>query len=452
MYYEYTCNIPCKIILTHWGRVTHICVNKLTIIGSDNGLSPDRCQAIIWTNAGILLIGPLGTNISEILIEILTFSFMKMRLKVSSAKRRPFCLRLNVLRRHIFFFNDLEFMHTISQLLVSNSFHINGLVQACGISSALALEIPQFSTKPLIYCTQLKQSRKQFPCSYMYTMPIHAISQEMATGHMPGTLHQTGHSMHGALRPWEHKPINNKEKQCIYDLPFCLKYCFFNSCNTTCLLQNIDWLVQERCKSHALAMEFCLSCTNPSIWPMWHASYIQISIMIVDRLIYIYILQADICNHCNDTCRSVHIWKQFKCNIMTLNSMRNLSKTLIVNVEKTLMQWILHTKGQWCGALMISILWSREICSTNTVLTSRIALMWLRAHSKLAPNQWKMSLQSNRVSHSLAGCNPRISPVTHMTWTLCVMNNSWRSTSIQIKSSDTDHNIRGKVKGQRSAV
>ena len=54
--------------LTHWGRVTHLCVNKLTIIGSDNGLSPDWRQAIIWTNAGILLIGPLGTNFSDILI------------------------------------------------------------------------------------------------------------------------------------------------------------------------------------------------------------------------------------------------------------------------------------------------------------------------------------------------------------------------------------------------
>ena len=59
---------------THWGRVTHICVSKLTIIGSDNGLSPDRRQAIIWTYAGILLIGPLETNFSEILIGILTFS------------------------------------------------------------------------------------------------------------------------------------------------------------------------------------------------------------------------------------------------------------------------------------------------------------------------------------------------------------------------------------------
>ena len=77
--------------------MTHICVRKLTIIGSDNSLSPDRRQAIIWTNAGILLIGPLGTNFSQILIEILTFSIKKMRLKVSSAKRRPFCLGLDVL-------------------------------------------------------------------------------------------------------------------------------------------------------------------------------------------------------------------------------------------------------------------------------------------------------------------------------------------------------------------
>ena len=90
--------IMINILLTHWGRVTHIRVSKQTIIGSDNGLSPDRRQAIIWTNAGLLLIGPLGKNFSEILVEILAFSFKKMCLKVSSAKRRPFCLGLNVLR------------------------------------------------------------------------------------------------------------------------------------------------------------------------------------------------------------------------------------------------------------------------------------------------------------------------------------------------------------------
>ena len=87
----------CVSYLTHWGRVTHICASKLTIIGSDNGLSPGRRQAIIWNNVEILSIGLLGTNFSEFLIEILAFSFKKMRLKVSSAKWRPFCLGLNVL-------------------------------------------------------------------------------------------------------------------------------------------------------------------------------------------------------------------------------------------------------------------------------------------------------------------------------------------------------------------
>ena len=77
-------------VLNHWGRVTHICVSKRTINGSNNGLSPDRRQAIIWTNAGILLIRTLGTNFSEILSEIHAFSFKKRHLKMSSAKWRPF--------------------------------------------------------------------------------------------------------------------------------------------------------------------------------------------------------------------------------------------------------------------------------------------------------------------------------------------------------------------------
>ena len=83
--------------LTHWGWVMHICISKLTNIASDNCLLPGRRQAIIWTNAGILFIGPLETNFSEISIEILTFSFKEMRLKVSSVKQWPFCVSLHVL-------------------------------------------------------------------------------------------------------------------------------------------------------------------------------------------------------------------------------------------------------------------------------------------------------------------------------------------------------------------
>ena len=82
-------------VSTQWGRVTHIYVSKLTIIGSYNGLSPGRCQAIIWTNAGILLIGQLRRNFSTILIKIQASSFKN--LKTPSGKCRPFCPGLNVL-------------------------------------------------------------------------------------------------------------------------------------------------------------------------------------------------------------------------------------------------------------------------------------------------------------------------------------------------------------------
>ena len=74
------------LVKTHSGQVTHTCVSKLTIISSDNGLSPGRRQAIVWTNVGILLIGLLGTNFSEISIVIHTFSFKKMHLKMPSEK------------------------------------------------------------------------------------------------------------------------------------------------------------------------------------------------------------------------------------------------------------------------------------------------------------------------------------------------------------------------------
>ena len=94
IFFEFT-----LMTLAHWGRVTYICVSKLTIIGSDNGLSPDRRKAIIWTNVGILLNEPLRTNFSEILFEIYTFSCNEMYLKMSSGKWRPFCLDLNVLRQ-----------------------------------------------------------------------------------------------------------------------------------------------------------------------------------------------------------------------------------------------------------------------------------------------------------------------------------------------------------------
>ena len=83
--------------------MTHICVGKLTIIGSDNGLSPGRRQAIIWTIAGILLIGPLGTNFSEILIDIQTFFIHENAFENVVCEMASICLGLNVLKENTYF-------------------------------------------------------------------------------------------------------------------------------------------------------------------------------------------------------------------------------------------------------------------------------------------------------------------------------------------------------------
>ena len=73
-------------LLIHWGWVTHICISKLTTIGWDNNWSH---QAIIWTNVGTVLIGPLGINFSEILIKICSFSFKTRQHSTQSVRNMP---------------------------------------------------------------------------------------------------------------------------------------------------------------------------------------------------------------------------------------------------------------------------------------------------------------------------------------------------------------------------
>ena len=100
------------LCLIHWGQVTHICVSKLTTVDSDNGLPPGRRQAIIWTTAGILLTEPLGTHFSEIVIEIHTFAFNKMHLKVWFGKWQQFpwlqCINILLLRFQVSDHQDSE--------------------------------------------------------------------------------------------------------------------------------------------------------------------------------------------------------------------------------------------------------------------------------------------------------------------------------------------------------
>ena len=87
-----TCKIISILLVTHWGQVTHICASKITIISSDNGLSPGWHQAIICINVGMFLIGLLGIS-----IKMHIFSFNKMHYKMSPVQWPPFCLGLNVL-------------------------------------------------------------------------------------------------------------------------------------------------------------------------------------------------------------------------------------------------------------------------------------------------------------------------------------------------------------------
>ena len=82
--------------LTHWGRVTHICFRKLTIIGSDNGLSPGRRPAIIWTNTEYCQLDPWEQTSVKFSVKFIYFHWENAFENVVH-KWRPFCFGLNVL-------------------------------------------------------------------------------------------------------------------------------------------------------------------------------------------------------------------------------------------------------------------------------------------------------------------------------------------------------------------
>ena len=87
--------------LNHSDHAMHICNSKQAIIHSDNDMSPIWCQFIIWTNNGMFLIEPSGTNFGEIWFTFQKTLFNKMSLKMSFAEEQSICLSLNVLRKDI---------------------------------------------------------------------------------------------------------------------------------------------------------------------------------------------------------------------------------------------------------------------------------------------------------------------------------------------------------------
>ena len=168
--FEYVVYKMLAILLTHWGRVTHICVGNLTIIGSDNGLSPGRRQAIIWTNAGILLIRTLGTNFSEIFTEVHTFSFKKMHLKMSSAKWHPFCPGFYVLMHPPIVWSSL--LYKGSHGLVTSEWCIMGLHWDDERASTNKSEILYFLFNTLFDLSEILIKHYHFHSKYIFEHTI----------------------------------------------------------------------------------------------------------------------------------------------------------------------------------------------------------------------------------------------------------------------------------------
>ena len=152
--------------------MTHIYVSKLTTIGSDNGLSPGRRQAIIWTNDGILLIRNFRTHFSEIVSEIHTFSFKKMHFKMSSGKWRSSCLGLNASKHfgHAF--------HRDCYCVCQNVFspqstprippHYNDVIMG-----AIASQITSLTTVYSIVYSDADQRKHQSSASLAFVRGIH---------------------------------------------------------------------------------------------------------------------------------------------------------------------------------------------------------------------------------------------------------------------------------------
>ena len=133
-----------QILLTHWGRVRHICVSKITIIGSDNGLSPpshylNQC----WDIVNLTLKNKLQWNIHwHSYISIQENAFENVVCEMSAILSRPQCVNTLVGERSgcylklvifnpyhgYFLWNCSQVNATRSQRWLVNTSSGNGLV------------------------------------------------------------------------------------------------------------------------------------------------------------------------------------------------------------------------------------------------------------------------------------------------------------------------------------
>ena len=105
--------------LTNWGRVTHICVDNLTVIGSENGLSPGRRQASIWNQCWNIVNWTLGNKLqwkfnqnSNIFIQENVFE--NVVCEMAFILSRPQCVKQTMLEE-VGYQSLLSFMGSSSQ-------------------------------------------------------------------------------------------------------------------------------------------------------------------------------------------------------------------------------------------------------------------------------------------------------------------------------------------------
>ena len=143
--------------LTPWGRVIHASANKGTI-ASDNGLSPVRPRAIfLWTNAGILSIGPIGTKYSKILIEIYAFSFKQGKSEGFESCDRPIVRKRTIWVKIDDFVSrvtlqfDVQPWKTIGQLFYATSSFVNHFVATGELKLELQSGNAKFGSNSTIF-------------------------------------------------------------------------------------------------------------------------------------------------------------------------------------------------------------------------------------------------------------------------------------------------------------
>ena len=133
--------------LTHWGQAMHICVNKLTIIGSDNGLSPGRRQAIIWTMLEYCSLHPwehkLQWNLNQNLSIFNRNNAFENVVWKMAAISRTHCVKKASQQKQ-----QQIFQHVSSKSCMIEFWH--RCVQHCGISFVNVLDIRQYCTKPWV--------------------------------------------------------------------------------------------------------------------------------------------------------------------------------------------------------------------------------------------------------------------------------------------------------------